>query len=219
MQQAAARDRMVGSVSKPYPPLPVMRYKCIYIDLVPWFPYEITSGVAGPSAMQIGQIRDLMSRKTRDLTDLFETVSLGAPENAMGFVLWRIVHRYQREIDRALAAVDLTHLQFTILTLAAWLSRSGESATQSELARFGEIHPMQVSLMLKALEEKGMIARLPSASNVRAKRIEVTSAGVTALRHALPLAIEVQQRLFGKDGRPGGKLLTALLRLDNETPE
>jgi DNA-binding MarR family transcriptional regulator len=160
-----------------------------------------------------------MSKKTRDLTDLFETVSLGAPEHAVGFVLWRIVHRYQREIDRALATVDLTHLQFTILTLAAWLSRSGEAATQSELARFGEIHPMQVSLMLKALEEKGMIARLPSASNVRAKQIELTSAGVTALRRALPIAIEVQRRLFGEDGRPGGKLLIALLRLDHETPE
>jgi DNA-binding MarR family transcriptional regulator len=160
-----------------------------------------------------------MSRKARDLTDLFETVSLGAPENAVGFVLWRIVHRYQREIDRALAEVDLTHLQFTILTLAAWLSRSDDAATQSELARFGEIHPMQVSLMLKALEEKGMITRPPSVSNVRAKRIEVTSAGVTVLRRALPLAIEVQRRLFGEDGRPGGRLLTALLRLDDKAPE
>jgi DNA-binding MarR family transcriptional regulator len=159
-----------------------------------------------------------MSRKTRDLTDLFDTVSLGAPENAVGFVLWRVVHRYQREIDRALGAVDLTHLQFTILTLAAWLTRSGDPATQSELARFGEIHPMQVSLILKALEEKGMISRLPSASNVRAKRVEVTPSGVTTLRRALPLAIEVQRRLFGDDGRPGGKLLTALLRLDSETP-
>jgi DNA-binding MarR family transcriptional regulator len=159
-----------------------------------------------------------MSRKTRDLTDLFETVSLGAPEHAVGFVLWRVVHRYQREIDRALAAVDLTHLQFTILTLAAWLSRSGDPATQSELARFGEIHPMQVSLMLKALEDKAMIARTPSASNVRAKQIEVTSAGVTVLRRALPIAIEVQRRMFGEDGGPGGKLLTALLRLDNKTP-
>jgi MarR family transcriptional regulator, organic hydroperoxide resistance regulator len=160
-----------------------------------------------------------MSRKTRDLTDLFDTVSLGAPENAVGLVLWRVVHRYQREIDRALGAVDLTHLQFTILTLAAWLTRSGDPATQSELARFGEIHPMQVSLILKALEEKGMISRLPSASNVRAKRVEVTPSGVTTLRRALPLAIEVQRRLFGDDGRPGGKLLTALLRLDGEAPE
>ena len=160
-----------------------------------------------------------MSRQTRDLTNLFETVSLGAPENAVGFVLWRIVHRYQREIDRALASVDLTHLQFTILTLAAWLSRSGAPATQSELARFGEIHPMQVSLMLRALEEKGMIARPPSASNVRAKCVEVTSVGVTVLRNALPIAIEVQRRLFGEEGSQGGKLLTALLRLDDETPD
>ena len=29
---------------------------------------------------------------------------------------------------------------------------------------------------------------------------------------------EVQRRLFGEEGRPGGKLLTALLRMDSETP-
>jgi DNA-binding MarR family transcriptional regulator len=157
-----------------------------------------------------------MSKKARDLTDLFATVSLGSPENAIGFVLWRAVHRYQREIDRAFVALDLTHLQFTILALAAWLARAGDAATQSELARFGEIHPMQVSLVLKALEAKAMITRGRSPSNVRAKRVEVTPPGVKVLRRALPIAIDVQRRLFGEEGRPGGSLLTCLLRLDSE---
>ena len=157
-----------------------------------------------------------MTKHAREIRDLFATASLGAPENAIGFVLWRLVHRYQREIDRALTAVDLTHLQFTILTLAAWLGRFGEAVSQADLARFGDVQPMQVSHMLKTLEEKGMVDRPRSQSDVRAKRIVVTSSGLATLRRALPIAIDVQRRLFGVEGSPGGSLLDALIRLDSE---
>jgi DNA-binding MarR family transcriptional regulator len=155
-----------------------------------------------------------MRNNTRAIADLFATASLGAPENVVGFVLWRVLHRYLREVDRALAPLDLTHLQFQMLVQAAWLARSGEAVTQAELARFGDIHRMQVSLMIKALEGKGLVARMRSPSDERAKRIEVTAAGLKSLRRALPVVIEVQRRLFGEEGRPGGSLLTALLRLD-----
>ena len=151
---------------------------------------------------------------TREITDLLEDVSLGAPENAVGFVLWRVMHRYQRELDRALARIELTHLQFTTLVLTAWLSREGEPATQSELARFGDIHPMQVSHMLRALEAKTLISRSQNTRNSLAKNVEITPAGLSALREAIPVAIDVQRRLFGQEGMPGGKLLAALLRVE-----
>lgn len=157
-----------------------------------------------------------MTRGARALAELFEQASLGAPEHAVGFVLWRVVHRYQREADRALAALDLTQLQFMTLTMAAWLGRSAGAVTQSDLARFGDVHPMQVSLMLKALEGKGLVARTRSPADVRAKHVAVTPAGVAALRRALPVMIDVQRRLFGDEGRAGGSLLSALLRVDGE---
>ena len=157
-----------------------------------------------------------MSKQNDAILKLFETGSLGAPENAIGFVMWRIVIRYQREMDRALAAFDLTNLQFMTLAMAAWLGRSREAVTQTDLARFADIQPMQVSLMLKTLAAKGMITRRRSNLDTRAKSIEVTAAGLTALRHAFPVAIEVQRRLFGKEGRPGGRLLASLLALDSK---
>jgi DNA-binding MarR family transcriptional regulator len=119
-----------------------------------------------------------------------------------------------REIDRALAPTDITHLQFTALAMTAWMARSGEPVTQVTLARFGNIHPMQVSQVLKALEAKGMVTRPRSTSDTRAKHIEVTQAGIAALREAMPLAIAVQGRLFGEAGLPGGNLLTALAEAD-----
>ncbi|QWT22328.1 MarR family transcriptional regulator [Bacillus sp. NP157] len=156
-----------------------------------------------------------MTPDPRTLKKLFANVSLGAPENAVGFVLWRVVHRYQREIDRVLAPLDLTHLQFTTLAMAAWLCQSNGPTTQTAVAQAAEIHPMQVSLMLKALEAKGMIVRERSTSDVRAKVIRMTSAGVAALRRAMPLAIKVQVDMFGDEGAVGGGLLETLNRVEH----
>lgn len=148
------------------------------------------------------------------LTLLFSTLSLGSPENAIGFVLWRLSHRFQRETDRLLAPLDLTHLQFTTLTMTAWLSRSAALVPQAEIARFCDMHPMQVSLMLKALETKGLVSREKSQRHARAKQVAVTRTGAAALERALPLVVELQRSLFGDEGLPGGPMLGALLALD-----
>ena len=157
-----------------------------------------------------------MSVDHREIEELFADVALGPPESAVGFVLWRLVHQYQREADRALLRIDLTHLQFMTLIMVAWLARSGKAVTQVEVARSGEVHPMQVSQILKTLEAKGMVARRRSATDVRAKNVEVTAAGLTALRRALPIQVGVQERLFGEGGKPGGHLLKMLLRLPDQ---
>ncbi|WP_345816915.1 MarR family transcriptional regulator (plasmid) [Paraburkholderia sp. PREW-6R] len=139
----------------------------------------------------------------------FKSVSLGAPDRAIGFILWKMFHLYQREVDRALSPMGLTHLQFTTLTLTAWLAQDNESVTLTRLVRHSEIHKVQLSQMLKSLEEKGMVSRTTSLTDVRAKDIAVTEAGLQSMRQALPVAIEVQMRLFGEAGMPGGSLLTS----------
>ena len=141
-----------------------------------------------------GQMKSGVKKK---LDDIFASPTLGAPENAVGFVLWRLVHRYVRELDRELAALNLTHLQFTILAFAAWLARSSEVVTQPQLARFGDVHPMQVSKVQKSLEGKGLIRRPGSGSDIRVRLVALTGTGLTALGVALPIAVKVQARLFG----------------------
>ncbi len=155
-----------------------------------------------------------MRKQDNVIQQIFHEVSLGAPENAIGFVLWRIVAHYQREVDRALVLDHLTNLQFITLALVAWFGREDEQVTQIDLARSAGIHPMQVSQTLKALETKKMISRCESKYDMRAKRVEVTRTGLAALREALPKVIAVQDRLFGEAGRPGGSLLKDLLRVD-----
>ena len=164
-----------------------------------------------------------MTIKHTSIRRTFESVSLGEPDRAIGFVLWKIFHQYQREVDRALGPLDLTHLQFTTLTLTAWLAQDGDAVTLTALVRHSEIHKVQLSQMLKALEQKGMVSRATSKTDVRAKDITVTEAGLTSMRRALPVAIEVQKRLFGEAGMPGGSLLktfhSVLRRMEHQFSE
>jgi MarR family transcriptional regulator, organic hydroperoxide resistance regulator len=156
----------------------------------------------------------LVTEPRTAVEQMFATASLGAPERAVGFVMWRVLHRYVREADRALAVFGLTHLQFQTLALAAWLGRTGEPVTQSRLAQAGDVGAMQVSHMMAALEAKGWVRRSRSTSDVRAKNLTVADAGVEVLRSALPVMIDVQRQVFGDAGAPGGALLEELLRLD-----
>ena len=71
---------------------------------------------------------------------------------------------------------------------------------------------MQVSLVLKALERNDMIVRAPARG--AAKSVSLTHLGLASLQAALPLAVAVQQRLFGQEGSPGGTLLSALQRAE-----
>lgn len=148
-----------------------------------------------------------------DLERLFSATSLLQPEDAVGFLLWRVAHRYQREIDRACATVGLTHLQFVVLVLIAWLSRDEETVTQSGLSAFSGIHPMQVSSILKTLDEKRLVSRRKGREDERVKRAKLTRKGLEALTQALPNVEEAQRRFFGPDCAAGSELHDALRRI------
>ncbi len=154
-----------------------------------------------------------MNSDDHDLPELFKLTDVHQPEDSLGFLLWRVAHRYQREIDRACAEVDLTHLQFVALTMSAWLGREGEAVTQPDLARFSSIHPMQLSNVLKALEEKDLLARPRSEADSRKKHVEVTPKGMEILARALPLVQTAQGRFFGSDPQTSEEMQSALKRL------
>lgn len=133
--------------------------------------------------------------------------------------MWRLVARYQRQVDRVLLAENLTNLQFTALALIAWFGRDDMPVTQIALARSAGIHPMQVSQTVKLLETKQMVSRQISESDARAKRVEITGTELKKLRAALPKVIAVQAAVFGDSGRPGGELLNKLLQIERHLPD
>ena len=155
-------------------------------------------------------MRERVGMDSDAIDALYAETSLGGPDQAVGFVLWRVMHRYQRAAECALQPHGLTHLQFTTLAIVGWMCRSAAPATQVELARQADIHPMQVSLMLKALEAKHMVIRSQSSADTRARSVGITESGLEALRQAFPVVIALQQMIFGEAGAPGGTLHRAL---------
>lgn len=152
--------------------------------------------------------------ESRDIDHLFEAESPGGPERAVGFMMWRVSRQYLRSIDRALAPLSLTHLKFHTLTLIAWLSKTEQVITQKRLSEFSDIQPMQVSLILKGLEDAGLIVRARAAADTRAKVVQLTAAGWQSLKEALPIAVQCQEAFFGDAARPDSDLLRLLSELD-----
>ncbi len=147
-----------------------------------------------------------MALPYRTLRDIFAASQVERPEDTIGFLLWRVAHRHQREVDRVLAPLDLTHLQFVVLVQTAWLGHDGDDVTQAGVAHYGKIHPMQLSSVLKTLEAKGLIVRDRCPINRRRKRLTLTPAAIAALSIALPKVTALQATFFGGDAAFGTDL-------------
>lgn len=144
---------------------------------------------------------------------IFAAAGVQRPEDTIGYLLWRVAHRHQREMDRALADIDLTHLQFVALVQTAWLGLVEKPVTQPALAAFSNIHPMQLSNVLKALAAKRLIARSRSPDDSRIKLCEPTAAGIGVLAETIPRARALQQRFFDDVPDAGEALVKALRRI------
>lgn len=157
-----------------------------------------------------------MSRRT--LSD----TAVCRPEETFGFRLWHVLHAWQRRVEAALAPLDLTHMQFVVLAITAWLLREDDTVSQSRIANFGKIDRMMLSKMLRLLEEKGYVERGPHPQDPRANSVDLTHAGRETLAQAAPLVLAAQEAFFGRlapEGRESlARQLDLLLALEGREP-
>lgn len=108
------------------------------------------------------------------------------PEQSPGFLLWQVSTRWRRQIETALAAVDLTHPQFVLLASVGWLTRNGDDVTQIELARHCATDITMTSQVLRALEKRGFVERHMREGNERSKFPRLTKKRVPTCRKSDP---------------------------------
>ncbi len=77
----------------------------------------------------------------------------------------------------------------------AVLGDSGEH-TQRELVNATRMDKVAVNRACKVLEERGLIARSPNASDGRSHHLELTPAGRAVHGEIMPLALDMERRLF-----------------------
>jgi DNA-binding MarR family transcriptional regulator len=103
----------------------------------------------------------------------------------VGYLVWRLSMKWRTAVDAAVAPLGLTHAQYSVLATLRGVSRSGLCPSQRQLADHTGLDPIYVSKLARALEDGGMIDRLPSPSDSRAFRLNLTARGIEVIDQAI----------------------------------
>ncbi len=137
------------------------------------------------------------SRATPEaLAAVFKASDVRHPCDSLGFLVWQVTHAWQRHVEEKLEPFGLTHLQFVVLISTAWHMRTSGPPSQAELARWAQIHPMQVSQVAKLLTNKKLLLREKMPNDARAHRLALTMEGLSRLDSAVPVMKEAHQSFF-----------------------
>src|SRR5207244_9797728 len=124
------------------------------------------------------------------------------PKDSPGFLLWHATLRWQRGIARALAPLDLTHVQFVLLACTWWLNEQGEQPNQVAVAAQAGTDIKMTSQVLRSLERKGLIEREVDTADTRARRLRVTKRGALLAPRAIALVEQVDADFFADIPQP-----------------
>jgi DNA-binding MarR family transcriptional regulator len=146
--------------------------------------------------------------------------SIDGPDYSPGFWLWHATLRWQRAIAAVLAPLDLTHVQFVLLSCAWWLNDRGQVPNQLALARQAGTDVKMTSEVVRKLEAKGLVVRETDPHDTRARRIRITPAGVAVAVRAIAEVEAADQAFFAgaKDAGLDSTQVAALLRRLAEAP-
>ncbi|EGK01780.1 MULTISPECIES: MarR family winged helix-turn-helix transcriptional regulator [Dysgonomonas] len=121
---------------------------------------------------------------------------LGNPNEEVGYLIWRVSKFWQRGKHKVLDEFGLTTSQMELLGAIYHMSRQQKEATQIVLSQETEIDPMTTSTILRNLERKGLISRRESATDTRARIVELTEAGKELFEKAVAKVKSGQELLF-----------------------
>jgi DNA-binding MarR family transcriptional regulator len=99
-------------------------------------------------------------------------------DDSPGLALWHVTNRWQAVMRSALAPHELTHVQYVLPATLVW-HRSHEPDAQlshADLAGLAATDVMMTSQVLRALEAKGLVGRMPHPRDGRARVLRPTPA-------------------------------------------
>jgi DNA-binding MarR family transcriptional regulator len=134
-------------------------------------------------------------------------------EASPGLMLWRVTNTWQARMRAALRPFDLTHVQFVLLASLVWM-QSDKPITQRDLAGQARTDPMMTSQVLRTLEAKGLIRRLPHPEDARARALVATTEGVAAANRAIAAVEAADREFFGPLTTTRADFLAQLTALD-----
>jgi DNA-binding MarR family transcriptional regulator len=141
------------------------------------------------------------------------------PEPTPGFLVWRLAMKWQAAVDRAVAPLDLTHAQYSLLASLRGMARRGTRPSQRELADHTGLDPIFVSKLIRPLEQKHLVERSPHPDDTRAVQLTLTTDGIhladRAIKTVHALLDELTEPLGGLEARSTKQFANTLQRLLN----
>ena len=121
--------------------------------------------------------------------------------------LERVAAAWSLRLRSARAPLELTNAQFRLLVSVASLTSRHTSVRQSDIALYAGMDPVMTSEVLRTLESRGPIVRVPHPSDRTAKSISATDAGGALADRALRLSTVVEANILAEGlevfGAPG----------------
>ncbi len=125
-------------------------------------------------------------------------INFEKPEENLGYLLWQTTMLWNRQMNRALDEVGLTHTQFVIMAALGWLLKKSTSVTQKEIAGFSNTDRMMVSKILRKLQKNELIERKEHEIDTRAKCVFLTDKGIDTLQKAIKIKTRANNLFFDK---------------------
>jgi len=140
-------------------------------------------------------------------------ISMASSEGpTTGYLLWRVTMKWRAAVDRALAHLDLTHAQYSVLASLYGMSYDGDRPSQRELADHTGLEPIYVSKLVRALERSGLVERHDNPADSRAKQLSLTRRGAQVASEALPVVRELQDEMTAPIGGTSSRRHRDLVR-------
>lgn len=114
-----------------------------------------------------------------------------------GLLFIRAYNNWHTHIKKILQPLGLTHPQFVVLAVTAYLQNHGETVTQAMIASHSEIDPMTTSQILKLLNKKKLLKKEPHPTDTRANVILLLEEGIQKVSQSVHLIEEFDNDFFG----------------------
>lgn len=118
--------------------------------------------------------------------------TVGDLDHSVGYVLKQVQASLHAAMDEVLRPLGLTVAQYACLELLG----QHPGLSNSELARHAFVTRQSMNLVLRRLQERGLLTRPDHAAHGRALPTELTRAGQSTLRDASVAVRAVEQQLF-----------------------
>ena len=120
-----------------------------------------------------------------------------APHTArLSYLVYRLERRIRAHLDEALSDLGLTTPAY--MALSELRTRDGVSS--AELARIAFVTPQAMNLVVRDLEQRGLIRRDPHPAGGRILCARLTPEGLAALRHCDHLLDDIEETMLAEIG-------------------